>query len=225
MYWANLSAVLFHNDLRKKAMGYWRDTGARLSTRHASFCLEEFDCLDSDSVNQASRTPVPKKRNLTGSCQSMRLGCRMRELQSFIAQLATSEQPKQRTVAPGDVLLYPNGINAIKSLSESLVSLESDSQVVAYGWLYPETAEVLRQGEWKTILSFKDETEKDLNQLGSMLQSGQRIHTLFCELPSNIKLWFCAAFALWMMNMASLSPATTLLLATSMSTHSHMWMS
>jgi cystathionine gamma-synthase len=54
------------------------------------------------------------------------------ELQSFIARLASSEQPEQPAVAPGDVLLYPNGMNAIYSLSESLVSLESDSQVVAY---------------------------------------------------------------------------------------------
>ncbi|KAJ5267580.1 hypothetical protein N7478_010388 [Penicillium angulare] len=56
------------------------------------------------------------------------------------------------------------------------------------GWLYPETVEVLRRGAWKNILSFKEGTETELDQLESILQSGQRIHALFIELPSNIKL-------------------------------------
>ncbi|KAL4985770.1 pyridoxal phosphate-dependent transferase [Aspergillus falconensis] len=193
MHWANFSAVLFHGDLRKKAMCYWRDTGAGLSTRHASFCLEEFEYLDSDSVNAALRTPAPKKREPHRqlpeySTWIQNAHARQRELQSIIARLATSEQPGKLAVAPGDVFLYPNGMNAIYSLSESLASLWSDSQVVAYGWLYPETVEVLRQGAWKNVLSFKDGTEKELDQLESMLQSGQCIHSLFCELPSNIKL-------------------------------------
>ena len=52
--------------------------------------------------------------------------------QSFIARLPTSEQPKQPAVAPRDALLYPNGMHSIYSLRESLVSLESHYQVVAY---------------------------------------------------------------------------------------------
>jgi cystathionine gamma-synthase len=193
VHWANFSAVLFHNDLRKEAMGYWRDTGAGLSTRHASFCLEELDYLDSDSVNPKLRTPALQKRT---HCRQLpayaawiqTAPASQHELQSFIARLASSEQPGQPAVAPGDVFLYPTGMNAIYSLSETLASLKSDSQVAAYGWLYPETVEVLRRGAWKNILSFKDGTEKELDQLETMLQSGQRIHTLFCELPSNIKL-------------------------------------
>ena len=174
-------------------MGYWRDTGAGLSTRNASFCLEEFEYLDSDSVNPALRTPATKKRKSHRQLPEYATWMQnahtsQQRLQSFIAELATSEQPGQPAVAPGDVFLYPNGMNAIYSLSESLVSLESNSQVAAYGWLYPETVEVLRRGAWKNILSFKDGTEKELDQLESILQSGQRIHTLFCELPSNIKL-------------------------------------
>ncbi|KAJ5407527.1 hypothetical protein N7465_008811, partial [Penicillium sp. CMV-2018d] len=106
-------------------------------------------------------------------------------IQTFIAQLAISERPGQPAV---DMFLCPTGMNAIYSLSESLVSLESDAQVAAYGWLYPETVEVLRRGAWKNALSFKHGTEKELDQLEGILLSGQRIHTLFCELPSNIKL-------------------------------------
>ncbi|KAJ5093187.1 pyridoxal phosphate-dependent transferase [Penicillium angulare] len=193
VHWANFSAVIFHNDLKKTAMGYWRDTGAGISTRHASFCLEEFDYLDSDSVNPALRTPAPRKRNSHRGLPEyatwmQNAPANQKRLQSFIAQLATSEHPGQSAVTPEDVFLYPNGMNAIYSLSESLASLQTDSQVVAYGWLYPETVEVLRRGAWKNILSFKDGTETDLDQLENMLQFGQQIHALFCELPSNIKL-------------------------------------
>jgi len=192
-HWANFSAVLFHNDLKKAAMGYWRDTGAGLSTRHASFCLENFDYLKSEAVNPELRTPAPKKieshRQMPGySTQMQNEEANKQVIQTFIAQLATSEQPGQSAVATRDVFLYPTGMNAIYSLSESLVSLESHAQAAAYGWLYPETVEVLRQGAWKNVLSFKYGTEKELDQLESMLLSGQRIHTLFCELPSNIKL-------------------------------------
>ena len=53
-------------------------------------------------------------------------------------------------VAPGDMLLHPNNLNAIHSLSESLVSLESDSQVVAYVWLCPETSGYSYEGLGRT---------------------------------------------------------------------------
>lgn len=144
-------------------------------------------------MNPELRTPAPKKIESHGqlpeySTRMQNAEASKQEIQTFIAQLATSERPGQPAVASGDVFLYPTGMNAIYSLSESLVSLESGSQVAAYGWLYPETVEVLRRGAWKNILSFKDGTEKELDQLESMLLSGQRIHTLLCELPSNIKL-------------------------------------
>jgi hypothetical protein len=48
--WASFSAVLFPLDLLKQAMGFWRDTGTGISTRHAEFCLSQFDYLVSDSA-------------------------------------------------------------------------------------------------------------------------------------------------------------------------------
>lgn len=48
----------------------------------------------------------------------------MDELKAFLANLAMSEQPGEPEVNPDDVFLYPNGMNAIYSLSESLSSLK-----------------------------------------------------------------------------------------------------
>lgn len=80
-------------------MGYWRDTGARLSTRHASFCVEEFDYLDSGSVNPALRTPAPKKRKSHRQLPEYATWIQIahasqQELQSFIARLQSSQNSR-----------------------------------------------------------------------------------------------------------------------------------
>lgn len=38
------------------------------------------------------------------------------------------------------------------------------------------------------VLSYKQGTERDLDRLEGLLQSGQKLQVLFCELPSNILL-------------------------------------
>ncbi|GMG12840.1 unnamed protein product [Aspergillus oryzae] len=189
-HWANFTAVLYPSDLLKAAMAFWRDTGSGLSTRHAEFCLEEFDYLDSDSSTPAYRTPASRKRCRGKTPESliwMRAAARdSHEVKSFLADLATSEQPGQPTVNPDEVFLYPTGMNAIYTLSQALVSPEY--KVAMYGWLYPETVDVVRRDTWAECLSYKYGTEEELDRLEALLQSGQQIRALFCELPSNITL-------------------------------------
>lgn len=47
--------------------------------------------------------------------------------------------------------------------------------------------EVLRHGSWN-FLSYKYGTEEELDNLEKLIQYGQQVHVLFCELPSNILL-------------------------------------
>ncbi|KAF7585982.1 hypothetical protein BBP40_009754 [Aspergillus hancockii] len=180
-HWANFTAVLFPSDQLKEAMGFWRDTGSGLSTRHAEFSLEELDYLDSDSATVlAYRTPAPRKRSRNKTPQSlpwMRAAtASVHELKSFIAYIATSEQPGQPAVSPNDVFLYPNGMNAIYSLSEALTS--PDSKAVMYG---TNSNQILLDG-------YIRKQSKPSDELEDMLLCGQRIQALFCELPSNITL-------------------------------------
>ncbi|GIJ92461.1 hypothetical protein Asppvi_011443 [Aspergillus pseudoviridinutans] len=191
-YWAQFSVILFPDALWSEAMNFWRDTGTGISTRHALFCLEELCYLESKSPNPAYQTAPPCQR---GSQPSSPLHMSVRSalasipvVKSFIAQLATSEQPGQPPVQSGDVFLYPNGTNAIYVLSQMLASYKAESTVVAYGWLYPETVKALHRCAWKECVSYKYGTEAELDQLESMLASGRRVDALFCELPSNIKL-------------------------------------
>ncbi|KAE8350361.1 pyridoxal phosphate-dependent transferase [Aspergillus coremiiformis] len=190
IHWANFTAVLYPSDQLNGAMAFWRDTGSGLSTRHAEFCLEELEYLDSDSANPKYRTPAPQKRRRGETPQSltwMRVAAaNMQEVKSFLANLATPEHPAQPPVSPDDIFLYPTGMNAIYSLSEALASPES--KVVIYGWLYSETVNVIRRGVWAECLSYKYGTERELDRLENLLQSGKQIRALFCELPSNITL-------------------------------------
>jgi hypothetical protein len=57
---------------------------------------------------------------------------------------------------------------------------------ISHRWLYPGTVEVLRNGSWKSCLSYKFGTEEELDRREETLESGQQIEALFCELPSNI---------------------------------------
>ncbi|KNG80527.1 cystathionine gamma-synthase [Aspergillus nomiae NRRL 13137] len=187
-HWANFTAVLYPSDLLNAAMAFWRDTGSGLSTRHAEFCLEELGYLDSDSATPAYRTPAPRKRCRSQTPESltwMRAAAgNSQEVKSFLAGLATSEQPGQPPVSPDDVFLYPTGMNAIYTLSEALASPEYKVAI----WLYPQTVDVVRRGTWAECLSYKCGTEEELDRLEALLQSGQQIRALFCELPSNITL-------------------------------------
>lgn len=171
-------------------MTFWRNTGSGLSTRHATYCLQEFHYMVSDSSNPDFQTSAPKKQDPDRAEDTTWLHSAtttMLELKSFIAQLATSTKPGQPPIFPSDVFLFPTGMNAIHTLSQTISSLNPTPTVVAYGWLYPETVDVLR-GTRKTVLSYKAGNDADLAVLESLLESGQQVHALFCELPSNVTL-------------------------------------
>ncbi|KAM5364357.1 hypothetical protein ACJZ2D_011554 [Fusarium nematophilum] len=188
---AGFSVVVFPTSLAKSAMGVWMDTGAGMSTRHAGLCLDSFDFLASDSPFPSFRTLAARKMvsaSLESSEWLQHAPSDLQDLQARVAQLTTSEKSGLKPVKAEDVLIFPTGMNAIFTASEALAALSPHSEVVAYGWLYPETVHVLRKSLWEQVVSFKWGTDEELDELESML-TGQRhrISALFCELPSNIK--------------------------------------
>jgi cystathionine gamma-synthase len=97
--WASFSAVLFPLDLLKQAMGFWRDTGTGISTRHAEFCLSQFDYLVPDSATTKAFCTVATRKSpsLLAEIPSAAAG----EVKSVIAGVATG----QLAVSPDDVFL------------------------------------------------------------------------------------------------------------------------
>lgn len=129
------SIVLFPTTLTKQAMGFWMDSGAGMTTRHAEFCLAHVDYLVSDSSDPAFKTPAPAKfpDDLVPETRFQHGLGDMRDVQSRIAQLTTSERGELQPVKAEDVLVFPTGMNAIFTASEALAALSPQSAVVAYG--------------------------------------------------------------------------------------------
>ncbi|KAE8309265.1 pyridoxal phosphate-dependent transferase [Aspergillus transmontanensis] len=138
-HWANFTTVLFPCDLKKQAMPIFQT----LAHHKRSRCQRQQSVMSTRSVDSS-----------------------MREIKTFLEQLATSEQPGQPAVDPDDIFLYPNGMNVIYALSEGLASFAADSTVAA--WM----VDILRGGPWARKYA----------------KSGQQIRARFNELPSNINL-------------------------------------
>ncbi|RGP70045.1 cys met pyridoxal phosphate-dependent [Fusarium sporotrichioides] len=185
------SVVLFPTSLKKSAMSVWMDTGAGMSTRHAEYCLQHFESLVLDtslltSEDAAGLNTVSADTNVRVS--SKQTSEDLQNLATRIAMLTTSERKNLKPVRAEDVLVFPTGMNAIFTTSEALATLCPGTTAVAYGWLYPETVNVLRKGSWGRVVSFKWGIEEELDQLETMLRARpDNISVLFCELPSNIK--------------------------------------
>ncbi|KAL3478455.1 pyridoxal phosphate-dependent transferase [Aspergillus californicus] len=188
--WFGFSVLLYPTDLEKHMMDFWRDSGKIMTPRHAEYCSENMHLMATDSLNSAFRTPAPEPphhspsallpwRDAVGDNHAVQL---------FIADLVTSEQAGQPKVDAADVFLYPTGMTAIYTLSEALASLSEQPVGAAFGWMYLEIVDLLRRGPWTKVLPFRDTTESAFDALEELLQSGQQLHVLFCELPSSVKL-------------------------------------
>lgn len=134
--WMRFYAVLYAADLEDDAKAFWRDTGSGISSRHAEYCHEWLDYLQSSSANPSFQIQ-PIKQNISDLEASFAsLPCVIKEreaVKAFIAELATSEQPGQSTVTSNDVFLYPGGMCAINAVSRALITLAPQPETVIYG--------------------------------------------------------------------------------------------
>ncbi|OBS25878.1 hypothetical protein FPOA_06412 [Fusarium poae] len=185
------SVVLFPARLKKSAMSIWMDTGAGMSTRHAEYCLEHLYSLTEDHLllrYEATNGLGPVSEDARYNAWSEQEPEDLHNLKTRIALWTTSERKDLKPVTAEDVLVFPTGMNAIFTTSEALAAMCLETTVVAYGWLYPETVNVLRKSPWGQVLSLKWGTDEELDQLETILEAqSDDISVLFCELPSNIK--------------------------------------
>ncbi|KAF5706283.1 cystathionine gamma-synthase [Fusarium mundagurra] len=185
------SALLVPLGSRAHVRGIWVNLGTGITTRHAEYCLDHFDEL-------VSISSLPRYYTLAERVPShdpyseewiQRGASDLADLKAFIARLATSEAPDMKPVKAEDVFIFPNGMNAIYNASEAIAINNPNKSVVTFGWIYPETINNLRRGQWEHVIPFKLGREEDLDQLTHMLNPNDRhIYAIFCELPSNIKL-------------------------------------
>ncbi|KAK2744989.1 hypothetical protein FQN57_004119 [Myotisia sp. PD_48] len=169
-------------------MGFWRDTGTGISSRHAEYCLKRFDYLKSDADLPSLRSPALKERikdpNLILTAVTTATAERL-DIEMLIAKLASSDKPGQRPVTSNDVFLYPNGMAAIYAVIRAIEALDSEGGVAIYGWLYSESLKLIKRGAWSNLLYYGWGSKKELDELEGTLAGGTHIKALLCELPGN----------------------------------------
>lgn len=124
-YWASFHAVLYPPSISADAMGFWRETGDGISSRHAQFCLERFGKLQAGSPVRNECSPADKSAAVSHHI-----------IKTRIAELLRSEDVLQPSPDRHDVYLYPKGLCAIYSITRALLPSpqgDNPSEVVVYG--------------------------------------------------------------------------------------------
>ncbi|GIC87442.1 uncharacterized protein Aud_003826 [Aspergillus udagawae] len=195
--WATFYAVLYHADLAPDAMGFWRETGDGIPSRHAEFALGWFPYLESQCVDRLfctkAKLPLHKAwgEELPSLPSPVTTAAEVAKIKTLLAASAASDAPNQAPISSKDIFLYQKGLCGIYAVARSLVpvsSSEKTSQVVIYGWPYAETVKCVERSGWGRVILYGKGTEADLDDLERRLAEGERIQALFCELPSNPQL-------------------------------------
>ncbi|GAM40295.1 hypothetical protein TCE0_038f12539 [Talaromyces pinophilus] len=186
--WARFSAVLFSQEDKDAANEFWGEMGDGISSRHAQFCLDRFQFMSSVSLVPDLQTgetgsygeTIPMEPWQDSDADAKK------DITTIIARLVTSDQPGQEAVNPDDVYLFPKGMCAIRSVASILAPGSAKaSEAVVFGWPYGSTPRCVRASEYERFTFFSQGTSEELDQLEASLASGNRIASLFCEVPSN----------------------------------------
>ncbi|GFF93170.1 probable cystathionine gamma-synthase [Aspergillus udagawae] len=195
--WATFYAVLYRTDLAPDAMGFWRETGDGIPSRHAEFALGWFPYLESQCVDRlfCTKAKLPLHmacgEELPSLPSPVTTAAEVAKIKTLLAASAASDAPNQPPISIKDIFLYQKGLCGIYAVARSLVPVSSSakaSQVVIYGWPYAETVKCVERSGWGRVILYGKGTDADLDDLERRLAEGERIQALFCELPSNPQL-------------------------------------
>ena len=134
--WLAFHAVLYPEDISQHAAAFWRDTGDGITSRHAKYCHEWLQFLDSESENPVLQTRAAQSASMSVRSSQLMIRSALQEevdIKTFIAKLASSDQSGQPAVASTDVFLYPTGMSAISAMARALATFSESPDAVAYG--------------------------------------------------------------------------------------------
>ncbi|KAI9313102.1 pyridoxal phosphate-dependent transferase [Dichotomocladium elegans] len=161
--------VLFRQEAFKTAMSYIQYFGAVFSARAAEYCLCVLDNKSEEA--EALLSQVPEDLVCTAKMT----------IRKRIASLVG------HGVSMDDVYLYPCGMAAISDAHRLFTRIRPDGdqiKSVCFGFPYMDTLNVLRKGSPAGCHFYPGGSEKDIEDLASLLE-GEKILSLFCEVPSN----------------------------------------
>lgn len=135
--WAHFVLVLFPESLEEEAFTFWLNHGDGISNRHAEFCLNLLDfmdtrCEDGEPDFQTSGprsgdalTDLPGWTN-SGSTEKT-------AIQSVLAGTISSQNRAMVPVQPEDVFLYSTGMMAIGKIARAMSDMSGDVAAVIFG--------------------------------------------------------------------------------------------
>lgn len=203
---AHISVVFFPATEAGLAKQYWQHSGEGISSRLGEyFMLEMKDKLSAEAgKNPAARAPRPS-RSSRSTRSSVSLNKAKEESDNFIEErygrnldLRFAKEAKVllrerlagqiANITKEDVYLFPSGMaaifNAHRMILETLGQDRSEEKSVCFGFPYVDTLNILRKwGAGVHFYGFGD--DESLDDLEARLAGGERVLSLFCELPSN----------------------------------------
>ncbi|KAL4805066.1 pyridoxal phosphate-dependent transferase [Aspergillus unguis] len=188
--WASFYAVFYPGDqvnVQTAASKCWCILGDGISSRHAGFCLERIEYMESVSSNPLYNTaPTSSSENIP-AVPWTNSGTEYKEqVKTLIARLASGNG--ETRLSTNEVFLYPKGmagINAIARVVSQSIADEAQSEAVVYGWSYAETPKCLPMNNYARFKMYHRGSVQELDELEASLESGRKIAILFCEIPSN----------------------------------------
>ncbi|KAF5000901.1 hypothetical protein FGRMN_1510 [Fusarium graminum] len=164
-------AVVYPEELAKEAKAFWQHTGFGVSSRRATYWLENAPFLDQGSKSLVSDLPNEEAEEAKFVVQQR------------IADLLSTETNE---LDVDDVLLYPTGMSAIAHTADIVQHFITTTKktVAIFGFLYVDTFKVLSK-----IYGFDYKlygaTPFDLEELEADLAEGLQLSALYTEFPGN----------------------------------------
>ncbi|RDA91838.1 hypothetical protein CP533_3657 [Ophiocordyceps camponoti-saundersi (nom. inval.)] len=166
--------VLHPDSLSREAKAFWQHTGFGISSRFASFWLNNAPFLGDEKINM-------KKNNLSGSAELLPV------VEARQAALSLGQRiAGLYSVSQDDVFLYHTGMSAI---AHAALALRGDSdkacRVAVFGFPYVDTFKVLSRVHGFECVLYGHASTSELDGLEAELESGTRFDMLVAEFPGN----------------------------------------
>ncbi|KAM0249581.1 hypothetical protein ACHAP5_002707 [Fusarium lateritium] len=164
-------AVAYPKELAKEAKAFWQHTGFGVSSRRATYWLENAPILNQGSKSSVTDLPNQEAEDATFMVQQR------------IADLFSTET---NSLDVDDVFLYPSGMSAIAHTADTVRQFITATKrtVAIFGFLYVDTFKVLSK-----IYGFECKlygaTPSDMEELEADLANGLQLSALFTEFPGN----------------------------------------
>lgn len=151
------------------------DSSNTESTEFELFVEERFGRnLD---ITLADQAKLAVRRRIAGSLTAA-------DVELDVAMKSAPSQTRIAGLTEDDVYLYPNGMNAIFNIHQTLMKARGEMKSICYGFPYIDTLKILQK--WGPGVEFYGHcSNEELDELEGRLEAGERYLALFMEFPGN----------------------------------------